>query len=45
MFRKHDWRTDTINPFVPGNSAIYLGNDLKNYEAHIFGATVGYRFR
>ncbi|HEY7435976.1 MAG TPA: MtrB/PioB family decaheme-associated outer membrane protein [Methylomirabilota bacterium] len=45
MFRKHDWRTDTINPFVPGNPAIYLGNDLKNYEAHIFGATLGYRFR
>jgi MtrB/PioB family decaheme-associated outer membrane protein len=45
MFRKHDWRTDTINPFVPGNSAVYLGNDLKNYEAHIFGATLGYRFR
>ena len=44
-FRKHDWRTDTINPFVPGNNAIYLGNDLKSYEAHIFGVTVGYRFR
>ena len=44
-FRKHDWRTDTINPFVPGNSAIYLGNDLKNYEAHIFGVTVGYSFK
>ena len=44
-FRKHDWRTDTINPFVPGNSAVYLGNDLKNYEAHIFGVTVGYTFR
>jgi len=44
-FRKHDWRTDTINPFVPGSSAVYLGNDLKNYEAHIFGVTVGYVFR
>ena len=44
MFRKHDWRTDTINPFVPGDSAVYLGNDLKNYEAHIFGVTLGYRF-
>jgi hypothetical protein len=31
--RKHDWRTDTINPFVRGNSAVYLGNDLKSYEA------------
>ena len=45
VFRKHDWRTDTINPFVPGNSAVYLGNDLKNYEAHIFGVTLGYRFK
>ena len=44
-FRKHDWRTDTINPFVPGNSAVYLGNDLKNYEAHIFGVTIGYHFK
>jgi MtrB/PioB family decaheme-associated outer membrane protein len=44
-FRKHDWRTDTINPFVPGDSAVYLGNDLKNYEAHIFGVTLGYRFK
>lgn len=44
-FRKHDWRTDTINPFVSGDSAVYLGNDLKNYEAHIFGVTVGYTFR
>jgi MtrB/PioB family decaheme-associated outer membrane protein len=44
-FQKHDWRTDTINPFVPGNSAVYLGNDLKNYQAHIFGLTIGYRFR
>ena len=43
-FRKHDFRTDTINPFVPGDSAVYLGNDLKNYEAHIFGVTLGYRF-
>ena len=44
-FRKHDWRTDTINPFVPGDSAVYLGNDLKNYEAHIFGVTIGYHFK
>jgi MtrB/PioB family decaheme-associated outer membrane protein len=44
-FRKHDWRTDTINPFVPGTNSMYLGNDLRNYEAHIFGVTLGYRFR
>jgi MtrB/PioB family decaheme-associated outer membrane protein len=45
QFRKHDWRTDTLNPFVPGNSAIYLGIDQKNYEAQIVGLTVGYRFK
>ena len=44
-FRKHDWRTDTINPFVPNDSAVYLGNDVKNYEAHIFGVTLGYAFK
>jgi len=32
-----------INPFVPGDSAVALGNGLKNYEAHIFGVTLGYR--
>jgi hypothetical protein len=31
-----------INPFVPRDSAIYLGNGRKNYEAHIFGMTLGY---
>ncbi|MDP9143800.1 MAG: MtrB/PioB family decaheme-associated outer membrane protein, partial [Actinomycetota bacterium] len=25
QFRKHDWRTDTIQPFDPGDSALYLG--------------------
>jgi hypothetical protein len=44
-FSKHDWRTDTLNPFVPvaGNS-IWLGNDQKNYTAHILGATLRYTF-
>jgi hypothetical protein len=44
-FRKHDWRTDTLNPFVPGDSAVYLGNNFKNYEAQIFGVTLGYQFK
>jgi len=44
-FSKHDWRTDTLNPFIPvaGNS-IWLGNDQKNYTAHILGATLRYQF-
>jgi MtrB/PioB family decaheme-associated outer membrane protein len=43
-FSKHDWRTDTLNPFVPGVTSIWLGNDQKNYTAHIIGATLRYRF-
>jgi MtrB/PioB family decaheme-associated outer membrane protein len=44
-FSKHDWRTDSLNPFIPaaGNS-IWLGNDQKNYTAHILGATLRYTF-
>ena len=44
-FEKSDWRTDQINPFVPGTRAIFLGNDYRDYSAHILGMTVGYRFR
>ncbi len=45
MFEKSDWRTDTLNPFIPGVSSIWLGNDLRNYTAHILGATLAYRFK
>jgi MtrB/PioB family decaheme-associated outer membrane protein len=52
-FDKHDWRTDSLNPFVPvistagavGQSSIWQGNDLKNYSAHIIGLTLAYRFK
>lgn len=52
-FLGHDWRTDTLRPFVPvpsvaglpGQTSIWLGNDLRNYSAHIVGATLAYRFR
>lgn len=43
-FSKHDWRTDSLNPFIPGVAAIWLGNDQKNYAAHIIGATLRYKF-
>jgi MtrB/PioB family decaheme-associated outer membrane protein len=42
-FSKHDWRTDSLNPFI-GVSSIWLGNDQKNYTAHIIGATLRYQF-
>lgn len=45
-FTKHDWRTDTLNPFLPGvSSSIWLGNDARNYTAHVIAATLGYRFK
>jgi MtrB/PioB family decaheme-associated outer membrane protein len=45
-FTKHDWRTDTLNPFLPGvASSIWLGNDAKNYTAHIVAVTLGYHFK
>jgi MtrB/PioB family decaheme-associated outer membrane protein len=44
-FRKNDWRTEGLNPFTPGVTSIYLGNDLRNYAAHIVAVTLGYRFK
>ncbi len=44
-FEKTDWRTDTLNPFLPGVSSIWLGNDAKNFSAHIAGLTLTYRFK
>jgi Putative outer membrane beta-barrel porin, MtrB/PioB len=44
-FQKNDWRTDRLNPFVPGSNSIYLGNDSRNYAAHIVGVTVRYAFK
>ena len=44
-FQKNDWRTDQINPFIPGVSSIWLGNDYKNYTAHVIALTLGYQFK
>ncbi|MBI3456716.1 MAG: MtrB/PioB family decaheme-associated outer membrane protein [Candidatus Rokubacteria bacterium] len=44
-FDKDDFRTDGLNPFVPGVTSIFLGNDLKGYAAHIVVMTLGYRFQ
>jgi Putative outer membrane beta-barrel porin, MtrB/PioB len=43
-FQKNDWRTDRLNPFVPGVTSIWLGNDERNYDAHWVAFTLGYRF-
>jgi hypothetical protein len=45
MFRKSDWRTDHLNPFVPGANSIYLGNDARNYTAQIVTVTLRYVFK
>lgn len=44
-FQKNDWRTDNLNPFVPGVTSIWLGNDTRNYAAHLLLVTLGYRFQ
>jgi MtrB/PioB family decaheme-associated outer membrane protein len=44
-FNKRDYRTDGLNPFMPGSNSIYLGNDSRNYTAHMVGATVRYAFK
>jgi MtrB/PioB family decaheme-associated outer membrane protein len=45
QWRKTNWQTDTLNPFEPGVSSIWLGNNAKNYEAQILSFNLGYRFR
>lgn len=44
-FWKHDWRTDMLNPFVPGVTSIWLGADTGDYSAHLVAVTLGYRFK
>jgi MtrB/PioB family decaheme-associated outer membrane protein len=48
LFEKFDetnFRTDTLNPFQAATTSIYLGNDLKDYTAHIITLALGYRFQ
>jgi hypothetical protein len=40
----NDWRTN-LNPFVPGVSSIWLGNDTRGYTAHMVGLSLIYRFK
>ena len=45
QWRKNNWQTDTLNPFEPGVSSIWLGNNLKNFNAQIVSFNLGYRFK
>lgn len=44
-FQKNDWHTDHLQPAMTGFNSVWLGNDLRNYTAHMVGATLGYQFR
>ncbi len=47
LFEKFDetnFRTDSLLPFNNSFSSIYLGNDFKDYTAHILTVALGYRF-
>jgi MtrB/PioB family decaheme-associated outer membrane protein len=44
-WRKQNWQTDTLNPFIPGVTSIWLGNDLRNYTANTIYATLAYTFK
>ena len=49
QFQKNDWRTDGLTPFIPQlagtTGSIWLGNDARNYDAHIAGVTLAYPFK
>jgi MtrB/PioB family decaheme-associated outer membrane protein len=49
QFQKNDWRTDDLTPFIPQlagtTGSIWLGNDARNYDAHILGLTLAYSFK
>ena len=45
MFENNDWRTNQLNPFIPGVSSIWLGNNLRDYTAHMMGVSVAYQFK
>ena len=40
-----DWRSDQLNPFVPGQTSIWLGNDARDFAAHTLAVTVGFSFK
>ena len=44
IFQKTNWQTDQLNPFIPGVSSIWEGNNFRDYTAHIISLTLGYRF-
>ena len=45
QWRKTNWQTDTLNPFERGVSSIWLGNNVKNFNAQIVSLNLGYHLR
>ncbi len=45
MWNKQNWQTDELNPFIPGVSSIWLGNNLRNYTANTIYGTLAYTFK
>ena len=39
-----DFKTDGLNPFVPGNTSIWLGSDARDYTAQYVTLGLSYRF-
>ena len=38
-------RTDQLPPAIPVSSGVCLGNNLKDYSAHVIALTLSYRFK
>jgi MtrB/PioB family decaheme-associated outer membrane protein len=43
-FTGNNFRTDGLNPFVPGNNSIWLGSDARNYTAQYLTLRLSYQF-
>ena len=43
-FTGTNFRTDGLNPFVPGNTSIWLGSDARDYTAQYVTLSLGYQF-
>jgi Putative outer membrane beta-barrel porin, MtrB/PioB len=44
QYKQTDFRTDGLNPFMPGSTSIWLGNAPNDYTAHIVVMSLAYRF-
>lgn len=46
LYQERNWRSDSLVPFTPAfGNGLWLGNDPRDYTAHIVTATLGFRFK